>query len=111
MQSSEVELDSPPRFEIGQKVRLRKMIRNDGTFPGKEVGEVLAKKGEVGYVVTIGTYLQSAYIYAVHFLQSNYIIGCRFKELELFEPEVIPEPVTPVYPSAHSSQSETGEYS
>ncbi|MCU0525211.1 MAG: nitrogen fixation protein NifZ [Elainella sp. Prado103] len=109
MQFSEIELDGPPRFEIGQKVRLRKLIRNDGTFPGKEVGEPLAKKGEVGYVVTIGTYLQSAYIYAVHFLQSNYIIGCRFKELELFEPELIPEPATSTPSSTHQFQPETGE--
>ncbi len=77
----EVELNDPPVFEMEQKVRLRKMIRNDGTFPGKEVGEVLAKKGEVGYVVGIGTYLQSYYIYAVHFLENGYVVGCRYKEL------------------------------
>jgi nitrogen fixation protein NifZ len=77
----EVELNDPPIFEIEQKVRLRKMIRNDGTFPGKEIGEVLAKKGEVGYVISIGTYLQSYYIYAVHFLENGHIVGCRYKEL------------------------------
>ncbi|MEM8777874.1 MAG: nitrogen fixation protein NifZ [Cyanobacteria bacterium P01_G01_bin.49] len=77
----EIELNDPPVFEMEQKVRLRKMIRNDGTFPGKEVGETLAKKGEVGYVVGIGTYLQSYYIYAVHFLEKGYVVGCRYKEL------------------------------
>jgi nitrogen fixation protein NifZ len=34
----------PPPFEIGQKVRVRKLIRNDGTFPGKDIGATLAKK-------------------------------------------------------------------
>jgi nitrogen fixation protein NifZ len=85
MQSSEVELDAPPIFEIGEKVRSRKLIRNDGTFPGKEIGETLAKKGDVGYVVTIGTFLQTSYIYAVHFMTTGYIVGCRGKELESAE--------------------------
>ncbi|MGI0485128.1 nitrogen fixation protein NifZ [Pantanalinema rosaneae CENA516] len=85
MQSSEVELDDPPVFDIGEKVRSRKLIRNDGTFPGKEIGETLAKKGDVGYVVSIGTFLQASYIYAVHFMTTGYIVGCRGKELESAE--------------------------
>jgi nitrogen fixation protein NifZ len=84
-QSDEIELFSPPEFEIGDKVRTRKLLKNDGTFPGQEVGTVLAKKGEIGYVVSIGTYLQSSYIYAVHFLQTGFIVGCKKKELELIE--------------------------
>ncbi len=85
MQADEIEIDSPPCFEIGQKVRSRKLIRNDGTFPGKDIGETLAKKGDVGYVVSIGTYLQSYYIYAVHFMQTGNVVGCRYKELESAE--------------------------
>lgn len=81
----EIELDDPPAFDMEQKVKLRKMIRNDGTFPGREIGETLAKKGDVGYVVGIGTYLQSYYIYAVHFLERNCVIGCRRKELEAID--------------------------
>lgn len=88
MQQDELELNLPPCFEIGQKVRTRKLIRNDGTFPGKEIGETLAKKGEVGYVINIGTFLQNSYIYAVHFLHSGYVVGCRRKELELPEETV-----------------------
>lgn len=85
MASDEIELDSPPVFEIEQKVRVRKLIRNDGTFPGREIGEALAKKGDVGYVVGIGTYLQTYYIYAVHFLEKDLVVGCRKKELEPVE--------------------------
>ena len=85
MQPDELELDLPPRFEIGEKVKTRKLIRNDGTFPGQEIGATLAKKGEIGYVISIGTFLQNSYIYAVHFLGTGYVIGCRGKELEEVE--------------------------
>ncbi|BAP18219.1 nitrogen fixation protein NifZ [cyanobacterium endosymbiont of Epithemia turgida] len=81
----EIELNDPPVFQMEEKVRLRKMIRNDGTFPGKELGQTLAKKGDVGYIVSIGTYLQSYYIYAVHFIDSGFVVGCRYKELESAE--------------------------
>jgi nitrogen fixation protein NifZ len=83
--SDEIEINSPPTFEIGEKVRLRKLVKNDGTFPGKEIGVVLAKKGDIGYIASIGTYLQQFYIYAVHFLDTGFVIGCRKKELESVE--------------------------
>lgn len=89
MQSSEIEIDDPPMFDMNQKVRVRKLIRNDGTFPGKDIGETLAKKGDTGYVVGIGTFLQTSYIYAVHFLHTGYVVGCRAKELESAEVEAI----------------------
>ncbi|WP_017716697.1 nitrogen fixation protein NifZ [Kamptonema formosum] len=85
MESDEIELNNPPIFEMGEKVRVRKLIRNDGTFPGQEIGATLAKKGDIGYVVGIGTYLQTYYIYAVHFLEKGFIVGCRRKELDFFE--------------------------
>jgi nitrogen fixation protein NifZ len=77
-----VELDGPPSLEYGQKVRARLSVRNDGTFPGKEIGEVLARKGEVGYVVSIGTFLQQFYIYGVEFLDTGYRVGMKRRELE-----------------------------
>lgn len=85
MQASEIEIDSPPQFEMGEKIRVCKLIRNDGTFPGKEIGEHLAKKGDTGYVVGIGTFLQTYYIYAVHFIEKGYVVGCRAKEMETAE--------------------------
>ncbi|MBD2502028.1 nitrogen fixation protein NifZ [Anabaena azotica] len=85
MQRDEYELDSEPVYEVGEKVRLRKQIKNDGTFPGREIGEILAKKGDIGYVASIGTFLQSSYIYAVHFLDKGIVVGCKAKELESAE--------------------------
>ncbi len=79
------ELDRPPMFELGDKVRILQPIRNDGTFVGQERGAVLAVAGDEGYVVYIGTFLQRFYIYAVHLLAKGFIVGCRAKELQLLE--------------------------
>lgn len=87
MRLDEVELDREPDFDLESKVRVRKNIKNDGTFPGKEIGQRLVNKGEVGYVIGIGTFLQTAYIYSVHFLESGNVVGCLAKELELVTEE------------------------
>ncbi|MDA9424384.1 nitrogen fixation protein NifZ [Bradyrhizobium yuanmingense] len=80
--SDVVELNAPPVFSFGQKLRANRTIRNDGTYPGKEIGDVLVKKGQVGYVVSIGTFLQQFYIYGVEFLESGHCVGMKRKELE-----------------------------
>jgi nitrogen fixation protein NifZ len=80
--SDVVELSQPPYFNFGEKVRAKRAIRNDGTYAGKEIGEVLAKKGEEGYVVSIGTFLQQFYIYGVEFLESGNRVGMKRKELD-----------------------------
>jgi nitrogen fixation protein NifZ len=80
--SEVVELDGPPSFDYGSRVRARRAIRNDGTFPGKDIGELLVKKGDEGYVVSIGTFLQQFYIYGVDFPARGYRVGMKRKELE-----------------------------
>lgn len=80
------EISEPPYFSFGEKVKAKRIIRNDGTYAGKEIGEVLAKKGEVGYVVSIGTFLQQFYIYAVEFPDTGNRVGMKRKELEPFVP-------------------------
>ena len=86
------ELGSPPRFDYGQKVRSRKTVRNDGTFSGREIGDILVKKGDVGYVTSIGTFLQQFYIYGVDFVAHGYRVGMKGRELEAVEP--VPETAT-----------------
>lgn len=81
-QFDEGELEGPPRFKYGQKVRSRKSVRNDGTFPGREIGDILVKKGEIGYVTSIGTFLQRFYIYGIDFVERGYRVGMKSKELE-----------------------------
>ena len=83
--SDEIELDGPPAFDYGEKVRSLKNVRNDGTFPGKDIGDLLCNKGEEGYVVSIGTFLQQFYIYGVEFISTGYRVGMKRKELEIVE--------------------------
>ena len=70
-----------PEFEYGTEVRLIRNVRNDGTYPGKEVGELLIRRGAVGCVYDVGTYLQDQLIYRVHFIKENKTVGCRGEEL------------------------------
>ncbi|MBI5259860.1 MAG: nitrogen fixation protein NifZ [Burkholderiales bacterium] len=76
-----IEIALPPRFAMGERVASRSVIRNDGTYNGKDIGEVLVQRGEVGYVRSIGTFLQQFYIYAVEFVDSGHRVGMRAKEL------------------------------
>jgi len=85
--SDVIEIDREPVFEYGQKVRSSKNIRNDGTFCGKEIGEVLVNKGDIGYVTSIGTFLQQFYIYGVDFYEQGHVVGMKAKELENMEEE------------------------
>lgn len=76
-----VELDGPPRYTYGAKVVSRFNIRNDGTYPGREIGDILVHKGDVGYVASIGTFLQQYYIYGVDFYERGTLVGMRAREL------------------------------
>ena len=77
----EIELAAPPRYQFGECVISRYAVRNDGTYRGKDIGDVLVRKGEVGYVSSIGTFLQQFYIYAVDFIESGHRVGMRAREL------------------------------
>lgn len=70
-----------PRWDIGDTLRVVRNVRNDGTFPGAELGELLIRRGSVGTVVDIGTFLQDQVIYSLHFLDVDRIVGCREEEL------------------------------
>lgn len=70
-----------PAFEYGTSVRLTRNVRNDGTYPGMEIGQLLVRRGSVGFVHDVGTYLQDQLIYRVHFLDSAKTVGCRQEEL------------------------------
>ena len=76
-----LEVAFPPRFSYGERVAARSVIRNDGTYNGKDIGEVLVHKGDIGYVTNINTFLQQFYIYAVDFVESGHRVGMRAKEL------------------------------
>lgn len=71
----------PRRFEYGAEVRVIRNVRNDGTFPGKNRGALLVRRGSTGIVRDIGTFLQDQVIYTVHFTKADRLIGCRDGEL------------------------------
>jgi len=79
-----------PRFEYGDEVRVTRNVRNDGTYPGMEIGAPLVRRGSVGYVQNVGTYLQDQVIYSVHFLDANRLVGCREEELIAAAEEWVP---------------------
>lgn len=93
-----------PRFDFGDKVRVIRNVRDDGTFPGANIGNLLVRRGSVGYVRDIGTFLQDQLIYSVHFFEEQKMIGCREEELigadEPWNPSLFEfrEMVTPLVP-------------
>jgi nitrogen fixation protein NifZ len=79
-----------PRFDYGDEVRVVRTLRNDGTFPGLDVGIVLVRQGSVGHVRNVGTFLQDQIIYSVHFFDIDRTVGCREEELILRSETWIP---------------------
>lgn len=69
------------RFEFGEAVRVTRNVRNDGTYPGMDVGTLLIRRGSVGNVIEVGTFLQDQIIFTVHFLDQGRMVGCRLEEL------------------------------
>ncbi|MES9813446.1 MAG: nitrogen fixation protein NifZ [Candidatus Thiodiazotropha sp.] len=93
-----------PKFEYGEAVRVVRNLRNDGTYPGEPTGRLLVRRGSVGYVRDVGTFLQDQLIYSVDFIDSGRMVGCREQELQLESDAWIPtrfefrDKVTPKIP-------------
>lgn len=68
-------------WDYGDAVRVTRNVRNDGTHPGTATGELLVRRGSVGHVVDVGTFLMDQVIYSVHFLDIGRVVGCRAEEL------------------------------
>lgn len=65
-------------------------LRNDGTYPGEPTGRLLIRRGSVGFVRDVGTFLQDQLIYSVDFLDNGIRVGCREQELQLESDPWIP---------------------
>lgn len=109
-----------PKFEYGQEVRVIRNLRNDGTFPGEPTGRLLIRRGSVGYVRDVGTFLQDQLIYSVDFLGDSRRVGCREQELQLasdpwiqtryeFRDKVTPKVVLAVNGEIIASPGDEGE--
>ena len=80
-----IEIYDPPVFQPGQRVRALQSVRNDGTYPGLARGAVLIEAGDLGYIQSIGEFLQRYYIYRVDFYERGRIVGMRQSEVEVVE--------------------------
>lgn len=69
------------QWDIGDAVRVVRNVRNDGTYPGAAMGDLLIRCGSVGTIIDVGTFLIDQIIYTVHFLDTDRIVGCREEEL------------------------------
>jgi len=69
------------KFDYGEKVRVIKNIRNDGTFMGSNRGALLIRRGSEGFIKGVGKFLQDQVIYQVHFIDQGCTVGCRESEL------------------------------
>ncbi len=77
--------EEEPKYKVGQKVQLVEDIVNDGTYPHAKIGTLMMPKGQIGYIKSMGEFLQVIRVYEVHFIDSDMeveIIGCREHELE-----------------------------
>lgn len=79
-----------PEFDYGDRVRVLRNVRNDGTYPGMDVGKLLVRRGSVGFVRDLGTFLQDRIVYSVHFLDNDRLVGCREEELQPADAPWIP---------------------
>lgn len=79
-----------PRFDYGSEVRVIRNVTNDGTFPGRPTGDLLVRRGSVGYVKDIGTFLQDQIIYSIDFINEQVLVGCREEELISIDEEWTP---------------------
>lgn len=71
-----------PKYQYGEEVRVMRNVRNDGTYPGEATGSLLVRRGSVGYVRDVGTFLQDQLIYTVDFFDQQRVVGCREQELQ-----------------------------
>ncbi len=86
MHQGQSELYAPPAYQPGSKVRAKRDVRNDGTYPGYATGAFLIYPGDIGYVKSVGTFLNRFYVYAIDFVDRGMLVGMRGHELESLEP-------------------------
>jgi nitrogen fixation protein NifZ len=83
-----------PLFAIGQRVKLIKDIVNDGTYPHSKIGTLMMPEGSIGYIKSMGEFLQVIRVYEVHFLGSDMdveVVGCRENELTSMDENFVSE--------------------
>ncbi len=67
-------------FSDNEKVRSTAQVKNDGTYPHKEIGEVIVNDGDIGFVRESWHFLGRIY-YTVEFTSRGVVVIMREREL------------------------------
>jgi hypothetical protein len=67
-------------FSENEKVRATAQVKNDGTYPHKELGEVIVQDGDIGFVRESWHFLGRIY-YTVEFTSRGVVVIMREREL------------------------------
>ncbi len=71
-----------PKYRWGQKVAVTEDLLNDGSYPDRDADAVLARRGDRGEIVQVGTHVDtSTPVYLVEFAPDR-VIGCYEEEIE-----------------------------
>ncbi|MEA1651204.1 nitrogen fixation protein NifZ [Nitrospirillum sp. BR 11164] len=71
-----------PKYQWGQRVHVLADLRNDGSYPDAGVDAVLARAGETGEIVQVGTHTETnTPVYLIEFAGLR-VIGCLEEEIE-----------------------------
>jgi len=69
-------MEPRPKFQWGQRVRASVDLLNDGSFPDRPEGALLAKTGDAGEIVNVGTHVETNQpVYLVEFAPDR-VVGC-----------------------------------
>lgn len=68
------------RFEVGEPVRAVAVIKNDGMYPHKDIGEALVHPGDTGVVRESWRFLGEIY-YTVEFVTKSVFVIMRGGEM------------------------------
>jgi NifZ domain len=69
-----------PDFSAGQPVCSRVPVKNDGTYPHKDIGEIVVQKGDRGAIHERWSFLGQVY-YTVEFVDRAVVVIMRGREL------------------------------
>ncbi|HVZ52582.1 MAG TPA: nitrogen fixation protein NifZ [Pseudolabrys sp.] len=67
-------------FSVNERVRSLAQVKNDGTYPHQDIGEIVVKVGDTGYVRETWSFLGKLY-YTVEFVESAIVVIMTGREL------------------------------
>lgn len=72
-----------PKYQWGQRVAAALDLYNDGSYPNEPPESLLARAGEAGEIVQVGTHTETnTPVYLVEF-NSTHVVGCFEEEIQV----------------------------